>query len=209
MAVVVIGGHSRGVGKTSVVAGLISALREFEWMAIKITHHRHGLRSADGAPDNRESPDHSWTITEESDRSGQSDTSRFLLAGAARALWVRTEPGTLADVMPALRVEVEKAGHVIIESNSVMRFLRPDLYLTVLDPAREDFKDSAREFLGRADAVILRETSSGPAWPELSLTLVAKRPIFRIAPPNYVSPEAVDFVRGKLGARKKHELLPS
>ena len=38
-----------------------------------------------------------------------------------------------------------------MESNSIMKFLRPDLYLTVLDPETEDFKESAREFLDRAD----------------------------------------------------------
>ena len=31
MALIVVGGHSRNVGKTSVVAGLIAALRGHEW----------------------------------------------------------------------------------------------------------------------------------------------------------------------------------
>jgi hypothetical protein len=38
---------------------------------------------------------------------GESDTSRFLVAGAARALWVRTEQGRLAEAMPALRQRLE------------------------------------------------------------------------------------------------------
>ncbi len=42
--------------------------------------------------------------------------------------------------MPALRQRLERARHVILESNSVLKFLRPDLYLTVLDPGTEDFK---------------------------------------------------------------------
>ena len=39
MALIVIGGHSRNVGKTSVVAGLIAALPEYNWTAFKITQH--------------------------------------------------------------------------------------------------------------------------------------------------------------------------
>ena len=39
MAIVVVGGHTRNIGKTSVVAGLISALREFNWTALKITQY--------------------------------------------------------------------------------------------------------------------------------------------------------------------------
>lgn len=197
MALVVIGGHSRSVGKTSVVAGLISALREFDWTAVKITQYGHGVCSANGEPCDCATDDHSWAISEEHDRSGESDTSRFLIAGATRALWVRTEQGRLAEAMPALRQRLEGARNVIVESNSVLKFLRPDLYLTVLDPATVDFKNSAREFLDRADGVILHDTGES-AWQAVSLKPVADRPLFRITPPIYVTPEVIQFVRSSL-----------
>jgi hypothetical protein len=207
VALIVIGGHSRSVGKTSVVAGLISALPEFGWTAVKITQYGHGICSANGGACDCATSDHSWAISEERDRSGESDTSRFLVAGAVRALWVRTEQGRLAEAMPQLRTRIASATNVIIESNSVLKFLRPDLYLTVLDPATADFKNSAREFLDRADAVILHEVIDRPAWQAVSLRPVAKRPIFRITPPPYVTPEIVEFVRGSLAplvARKQN-----
>jgi hypothetical protein len=72
------------------------------------------------------------------------------------------------------------------------------LYLTVLDPATADFKNSAREFLDRADGVILHEGDGPVAWSEVSLKPVAGRPVFRIQPPEYVTPEMVEFVRAKL-----------
>src|ERR1700743_2785040 len=109
MSLIVIGGHSRNVGKTSVVAGLISALREFEWTAAKITQYGHGICSANGAAGDCATGDHSWAISEERDRSGETDTSRFLLAGAKRVYWVRTEQGRLAEAMPALRKPLERA----------------------------------------------------------------------------------------------------
>lgn len=200
MAIVVIGGHSRSVGKTSVVAGLISALRDYDWTAVKITQYGHGVCSADGAPCDCATADHSWAISEENDRSGESDTSRFLRAGAARALWVRTGQGRLAEAMPALRQRLERSSYVIAESNSVLKFMRPDLYLTVLDPSTKDFKNSAREFLDRADAVILHDGSKvgASAWRSISLKPVAERPVFRIAPPPYVTPELIEFVRNRL-----------
>lgn len=202
MAIVVIGGHSRSVGKTSVVAGLISALREYDWTAVKITQYGHGVCSAKGAPCDCATDDHSWAISEEKDRTGESDTSRFLLAGAARALWVRTEQGRLAEAMPALRKRIESAHNVMVESNSVLKFVRPDLYMTVLDPSTEDFKNSAREFLDRAGAVILHDVSKAgqSAWQGVSLKPVAKRPVFRITPPPYVTAEIVEFVRSSLMA---------
>jgi len=201
VAIIVIGGHSRSIGKTSVVAGLISALREFDWTAVKITQYGHGVCSANGEACDCATADHSWAISEERDRTGDSDTSRFLVAGAKRALWVRTEQGRLAEAMPALRQRLEGADNVIIESNSVLKFLHPDLYLTVLDPATADFKNSAREFLDRADAVILHQAPAGPAWQAVSLKPVADRTIFRITPPPYVTEEIVNFVRSSLTER--------
>jgi hypothetical protein len=200
VALVVIGGHSRSVGKTSVVAGLIAALPEFQWTAAKITQYGHGVCSANGEACDCATGDHSWAMSEERDRSGESDTSRFLVAGAAKVYWVRTEQGKLAEAMPTLRRRLEEARNVILESNSVLKFVRPDLYLTVLDPATVDFKNSAREFLDRADAVILHDSSGGAAWQSVSLKPVADRPIFRIKPPEYVTPEIVDYVRLKLAS---------
>lgn len=198
MALVVIGGHSRSVGKTSVVAGLISALPEFEWTAVKITQYGHGICSANGEACDCATGDHSWAISEELDKSGESDTSRFLVAGAQRVYWVRTEQGRLAEAIPSLRQRLEGERNVIIESNSVLRFLRPNLYLTVLDPATADFKKSAREFLDRADAIILHDASRTPQWQSVSIKPVADCPCFRITPPHYVTPEIVKFVRQSL-----------
>jgi hypothetical protein len=196
MAIVVIGGHSRSVGKTGVVAGLIAALPAYHWTALKITQYGHGVCSLNGESCHCATDDHSWAISEEKDRSGDSDTSRFLVAGAARAWWVRTEQGRLAEAIPTIRRRIAESKNVILESNSILKFVRPDTYLTVLDPATADFKRSAQEFLDQADAVILRAAQGHKAaWTGISLKPVADRPIFEIHPPEYVTPEIVEFVR--------------
>jgi hypothetical protein len=202
MAIVVVGGHSRSVGKTSVVAGLIEALPEFRWTALKVTQYGHGVCSANGEACDCATDDHSWAISEEKDLQGDSDTSRFLSAGAARVWWVRTQQGHLAEAMPNLRAKLAGAENMIFESNSILKFLRPDLYLTVLDPANADFKNSAREFLDLADAVILHEMQDAPAWTGVSLKPVGYKPIFRITPPPYVTCEIVEYVRSRLPVRK-------
>jgi len=204
MAVVVIGGHSRSVGKTSVVAGLISALPEFQWTALKITQYGHGVCSQNGEVCHCATDDHSWAISEEKDCSGESDKSRFLAAGAERAWWVRTEQGRLAEAMPAVRQRLAAAQNAILESNSILKFVRPDLYLTVLDPSTADFKKSAQEFLDLADAVILHDSgqkNGKAAWNAISLKPVTERPVFRIRPPEYVTDEIVEFVRSSLKKR--------
>jgi len=205
MAVVVIGGHSRSVGKTSVVAGLIAALPAYHWTALKITQYGHGVCSLNGESCHCATDDHSWAISEEKDRSGESDTSRFLVAGAVRAWWVRTEQGRLAEAIPTIRRRIAESENVIMESNSILKFVRPDLYMTVLDPATADFKRSAQEFLDQADAVIShasKDTDGGrPAWTGISLKPVAGRPIFEIHPPVYVTSEIVEFVRALIAPK--------
>ncbi len=161
MAILVIGGHSRSIGKTSVVAGLISALPEMRWTAFKITQFGHGVCSANGEPCDCETADHAVAVSEERDGASGTDSARYLAAGAVRSFWVRTRQGQLAEAMPRIRRELERAENAVIESNSILRFLRPDLYLSVLDPGVEDFKDSARLYLDRADAVLVPEGTLG------------------------------------------------
>ena len=161
MALVVIGGHSRNVGKTSVTAGIIAALPEFNWTALKITQFGHGICSADGKPcDCDTGDDHFRAISEERDRSGETDTSRFLVAGAVRSLWVRTRQGRLSEAITDIQRKVAGAENVIMESNSIVRFLNPDLYISVLDAGTKDFKVSAMEFLDRANAVIVHKNDA-------------------------------------------------
>jgi hypothetical protein len=192
------------VGKTSVVAGLIAAMPECNWTAMKITQYGHGVCSLNGESCHCATDDHSWAISEERDRSGESDTSRFLVAGAKRVWWVRTEQGRLAEAMPTVRRRLADAENVIIESNSVLKFVRPDLYVTVLDPGNGDFKKSAQEFLDRADAVILHKPSDKEipktSWQGVSLKPVAGKPMFSVQAPEYLTAEIVEFVKSRVRA---------
>lgn len=198
MAIIVIGGHSRNVGKTSVVAGLIAALRSHNWTAFKVTQFGHGRCSLDGKPCHCATADHTWAISEERDRSGKSDSSRFLAAGAKRAFWVRTEQGRLQEAMPAIMRRLAESENAILESNSIMKFIQPDLYLSVLDPAVEDFKTSAIAAFGRANALVVADGDISRCK-SISLDEAPNRPVFRIKPPQYVTPEIIGFVQARVG----------
>jgi hypothetical protein len=139
-------------------------------------------------------------VSEERDPATGTDSARYLAAGALRGFWVRTRIGNLAVAMPRLRKEFAAAENVIIESNSIMGFLRPDLYLSVLDHATADFKDSARLFLDRADALLVNAGSEdlAPQWRGVSLRLAEGIPRFRIAPPEYMTDAVIAFVQGRL-----------
>ena len=168
------------------------------WSAFKISQYGHGFCTADGAPCDCATDDHTIAISVERNATSGTDTARFLKAGATRAFWVRTRQGMLAEAMPRIRKELAAAENAILESNSVMQFLQPDLYLSVLDAGVADFKDSARLFLDRADAVLVRATGLEPRWAGISAKLLEGKPQFAIRPPQYVTDEVENFVRERV-----------
>ena len=200
MAVIVVGGHTRNIGKTSVVAGLIAALPERRWTAIKITQFGHGVCSANGEPCDCETADHTIAVSEERERASGTDTARYLAAGASRSFWVRTRQGQLAEAMPRVRKLIADADNIIIESNSVLRFLQPTLSLSVLDPSVNDFKPSALRYLDRVDAIVMPDHFPAATWEGVSPKLLAGKPHFMFVAPEYCPAQLVSFVAARLRA---------
>ena len=199
MAIVVVGGQTRNIGKTSVVAGLIAAMPEKCWTAFKITQFGHGVCSANGEPCDCETAEHTIAVSEERDSASGTDSARYLASGAARSFWVRTRQGQLAEAMPRVKKEMAAAGNVIVESNSILRFMQPDLFVSVLDAGVADFKESAKRYLDRADAVVITGGDLGhAAWQGVSLKLIGRAQVFFGSDLDYC-PEALrEYIRERL-----------
>lgn len=143
--IVAVGGHSRKIGKTRTVCEIIRATPEADWTAVKISPHAHG--------DSLVQP----ILIEERTPGEETDSARYLEAGASRAFWLRAT----TDQMPH-GLEAVSAANLLVESTSIVEFLEPDLFLFVADNSVEDWKRSARNVAHRADAVI-----TGPVPPEV------------------------------------------
>lgn len=188
--VIVIGGHTRSIGKTQLVCDIIQAFPKAAWIAGKITQYGHGVCAQNGENCDCAPDEHVSAIAWESQADSGTDSARFLKAGAQRSFWLRTKQGYLADGLPMLRstlrelaptgTAADDASALILESNSLLQFVKPSLYFAVIDPAREDFKDSARAALDRADAFVLRgpmnPASPEPAWLKLPANLLRLKP---------------------------------
>jgi hypothetical protein len=187
--VIVVGGHTRSIGKTQLVCDVIGAFAHIKWLAGKITQYGHGVCAQNGDNCDCAPTDHVCAISWETQTDSGTDSARFLAAGASQSFWLRTKQGFLAEGLPLLRAALHEAidqansepPPLIVESNSLLQFLKPSLYLVVLDPARDDFKDSARAALYRADALVLRGTpetfqTDNPAWTKLPSRLLREKP---------------------------------
>ena len=195
---VVVGGHSRNIGKTSVVASLIRRLRNRKWTAVKITQYGHGVCSHVGEACGCETePEHPFAISEEYEPTG-TDSGRFLAAGAERSFWLRTPMGELTCAQATLRKILDQNENVIIESNSVLELVQPDLFLMVLDFGCEDFKASSLRFMDRADAFLVIDRGiNAPLREEIARGVWDQKPQFLVKPPAYVTAEVCDFVNSK------------
>jgi hypothetical protein len=123
---------------------------------VKITPYAESACPINGPSCSCREDEHPFAIHEELSKDGLSDSSRFLAAGARRALWLQSKEGKLELSLDSLKEKLLNATHVIIESDALMRYWRPSLFLMVLDPANPDFKSSARENLPLADAFVFR-----------------------------------------------------
>ena len=218
--VIVVGGHTRSIGKTQLVCDVIRAFPETEWTAGKITQYGHGVCAKNGENCDCAPTEHVCALDWETRSDTGTDSARFLAAGAKRAFWLRTKQGYLAEGLPLLRKALEEVANgerdsilqrlkpensqsemadlkvrppeadkanlprtraVIVESNSLLQFLRPSLYFAVIDPLKEDFKESAQLALDRAHALVLRgevgaDAPPAPMWMRFPAQLMKEKP---------------------------------
>jgi hypothetical protein len=195
---IVVGGHTRSIGKTQLVCDVIRAFPRTEWIAGKITQYGHGVCAQNGENCDCAPTEHACALDWETRAGSGTDSARFLEAGAKRSFWLRTKQGYLAEGLPLLREALREVSRgeggpkttqaeacatqaLIVESNSLMQFLKPSLYFAVIDPLKDDFKDSARMALDRAHALVLRgevggDAAPAPLWMRLPAQLMREKP---------------------------------
>lgn len=145
-ALIVVGGHSRGVGKTATIEAILRRQPGGRWAAVKVSAHRHAaahetrpLIEQDFIPDSR------------------TQTGRYLLAGAARAFLCRTPSSQLADTASFIGRLRDTGFNVIVESNRLVDYVSPDVVLFTVAPAIADWKASSGVMLPRLDAFVIRD----------------------------------------------------
>jgi hypothetical protein len=198
---IVVGGHTRSIGKTQLVCDVIRAFPRTGWIAGKVTQYGHGVCARNGENCDCAPTEHVCALEWEMRGDTGTDTARFLAAGAQRSFWLRTKQGYLAEGLPLLREALEEVASqrnnatvshrgrrfvpgdiaLIIESNSLMQFVKPSLYLAVIDPVKDDFKESARMALDRAHALVMRgevgaDAPPAPLWMRLPAQLMKEKP---------------------------------
>lgn len=149
---IVIGGHSRGVGKTTTIEEILRAQRSRRWAAVKVSAHRHC--------DTRENKP---LVERDLRADAATQSGRYLIAGAERAYLCRTPSSQLAATARFIR-ELRDAGfNVIVESNRIVDFVDPDVVLFAVAPRIADWKASSGVVLPRTHAFVIRDREAARA----------------------------------------------
>ena len=157
MPIVVVGANGKDVGKTALVCAVITTFPEFKWTAMKIRGH-------DYEPSGRDMHLHdaSQPVCEELSAGQQTDTARYLAAGARRALLVtRSGPNVPID---EIRRALGEDRNVIFESNRIVDAIKPDVCLALIGDNPES-KPSFMRLLRVADAVVSVAADLSPSHP--------------------------------------------
>src|SRR5271165_3097370 len=115
---VVVGGHTRSIGKTQLVCDIIAAFPKTEWIAGKITQYGHGVCAQNGENCDCAPEEHVCALDWETHADTGTDSARFLAAGARRSFWLRTKQGYLAEGLPLLREALREAAQESAEQGN-------------------------------------------------------------------------------------------
>lgn len=196
-----IGGSHSGVGKTTVAEALLKhfslearkrgssnlqtselsnfrsyALSGHGWGAIKYTRTAIYSSIVDDLPILRQK---------------NKDTERLLNAGAENVLWVQSPDEGLKEVM---HLAVNRLSHlrgIIIEGNSAIEFLKPDVVIFILGKEKnaETLKKSAVKVLNMADIILFQHE------PAIKLPVRAKKFKVSISPMSGLD-ECINYING-------------
>jgi len=148
-----VGGSKSGVGKTAFIGSLIKQIKKQKAEKIKVIAVKYTKTSF-----------YSSIITEDSiiEKEGK-DTSRIKKAGADHVYWVKAGDYDLPEIAEKLREEIlahtgsqnEIEKHlVIIEGNSLVRIMQPDVIIFLKGQNDDQIKPSGKALLEVADIVI-------------------------------------------------------
>ncbi len=95
------------------------------------------------------------------------DTGKFIDAGAEDVIWVKSPPQDLKDLLPVALGRLSSLDGLVVEGNSAIEFLKPDIVIFMIGKNKECWKTGFEEIVSKAD-IIIYENESG--LPKISKT---------------------------------------
>ena len=157
-----IGGTHSGSGKTTIAVALLKYLTKDKqpWGAVK---YSKTTSQSSIVTDNK-------NLTEKG-----KDTFQLLMAGASDVVWVKSPPSRLDKVLPEAVKKLSGLDGIVIEGNSAIEFLKPDIVIFIFGEDKSRWKSGIERLFIDADIVLYRNESELPE-------IVKTKKLFHIDP---------------------------
>jgi len=145
-----VGGSCSNAGKTTLVCSLLEYFKKDglqKWGAIKYTKTELYASLVDDR----------GTLSQE-----DKDTGRFISAGADEVLWVKSPPQDLNELLPMAMGRLSWLDGLIVEGNSVIEFLNPDIVIFIFRNKKNLWKDGIERLVGISDIILYDYESELP-----------------------------------------------
>ncbi len=149
---IIIGATARQSGKTELASGIIKNFCKKEKITgIKVTILHEGDASFHRSMN---LPlDENFIIEKSAVNEKNKSTDRMLAAGAIETYWVHSKAEFLNDALQQLLPMIDKNSFIVCESNSLRKFVEPDIFIMILNKT-SSVKKSAADILKLADLII-------------------------------------------------------
>jgi molybdopterin-guanine dinucleotide biosynthesis protein len=145
-----IGGSCSNAGKTTIACSLLRYFKKDglqKWGAIKYTKTELYASLVDDR-----------AALSQKDK----DTGRFIAAGSDEVLWVKSPPQDLNELLPMAMDRMSRVDGLIVEGNSVIEFLNPDIVIFIFRNKKTLWKDGIERLVGISDIIIYENESELP-----------------------------------------------
>ncbi len=153
---IIVGGATRNVGKTSYVMALIKRYcTDYQVVGLKIKTLRNGDEAFHGT--NHSPLIGDYKIARETNIWGQEDTSKMLQSGAKQAFKIKTYHHSLAEAFSEFLTKISDDSLLIIESNALREIVRPDIFIMIKHKKSDEMKPAALAVEKLADIIVLSD----------------------------------------------------
>jgi hypothetical protein len=151
-----IGGASRNVGKTTLIARIIGHFsKNNSIIGLKIKT----ISDSDTYFHGKDAKKYfeKYLLEEGNQAEVNDDTGKMILSGAKRSFLLRTKSEYLAEAFQFFLSQIDESELIVCESNSLRKYVVPDLFLLIKNDNEGSMKPSAKELSNLADRFILSD----------------------------------------------------
>ncbi len=150
---IIVGGTGRNIGKTTLSEKLIEKFSvNVPVTAVKLANIKPETRFFHGHDVSTDT--NKIFIEKETHRDGYKDSMRFLKAGATTSWFIQTEDAFLQETITQILNLLKNDAWIICESNSLMNFIKPALFLMIKGESGKTVKNNISYLFQKADKIL-------------------------------------------------------